>query len=113
MMRRRIIDAINQLDVEQDDTSEMVDHLARTYNRSVIDQIIREQDPPLIVVDGRVFVLILDSHPERWVKVAEKVNREIRWSGNFFHDLLIDLGLNAAELDRILDDIIISWRPLI
>lgn len=113
MMRGRIVDAINRLDPDFDDTSEMVHLLAGTYERSAIDQIIEEQDPPLIVTTGKVYVLILDSRPQRWVRVAEKINREIKWSGQLFHDLLLELGLNASELDEILDDIIIKWKPLV
>lgn len=113
MMRSRIVEAINRLEPYEDDTSEMVHLLSATYERSAIDKIIEGQDPPLIVVSGKVFVLIIDSRPYRWVRVAEKVNREIKWSGQFFHDLLIELGLNAVELDEILDDIIIKWKPLV
>lgn len=113
MMRRRIVEAINRLDPDYDDTGEMVHLLSANYDRRAIDEIIEGQDPALIVVEGRIFVCILDAHPQRWVRVAERVGREVKWSGRLFHDLLIELELNASELDEILDNIIITWKPLV
>lgn len=121
-LRQDIVNTINREDDGvSNDAREMITALSRDYEDSVIRQILEEQNPPLVVVNRVMYVAIterytdvneLTNHP--WVKVAS-INRhsEVNWRGETFHDLLIDREISSEELDDLLKDIIITWRPLI
>ena len=113
MLRQRIVDAVNMYEPEENDISEMIHHLSVNYVKTVIDQIIDQQDPPLLVANNAIYIKMLDSYSRQWIRVAYKEGNQVKWHGDMFHDLLIDTGLSAREFDQALDDIIIKWRPLL